>query len=71
MPSDARARPDDGPWLKMANKLTEGAERARQAGDTVASLVMAVRAAECLQIHRNLAEADRVLSDAAEGVGRG
>ena len=63
---------NDGPWLKMAGEMAKSAERARLAGDTVASLEMAVRAAECLQVHRNLTEADRVLSDrdAAEGVGR-
>ena len=73
MPSDARARPEDGKWLKMADEMAKSAERARLAGDTVASLAMAACAAQCLRVHRNLTEADRILSDrdAAEGVGRG
>lgn len=45
--------------LKEAERLTAGAERARQEGDTVASIVLATWAAQLLQINRLLEPGDR------------
>ncbi|MEO1314992.1 MAG: hypothetical protein AAFW01_00105 [Pseudomonadota bacterium] len=46
--------------LKEAERLTAGAERARQEGDTAASIVLATWAAQLLRI-------DRLLSPAPSG----
>ena len=40
--------------LQIAHELTQGAERARIAGDTVASLALATKAAEYLQLAKLL-----------------
>jgi hypothetical protein len=42
-------------WAEQANELAAAAERARLAGDVVASIVLAIKAAECAQISRLLA----------------
>lgn len=44
------------PAMTIAIELTEAAERARVAGDTVASIVLAVKAAEYLQLAKLLAD---------------
>lgn len=41
-------------WLRMAEGLAKAAEEARLAGDTNASLELAVVAAQYLQVARNL-----------------
>lgn len=43
--------------VQIAHELAQGAERARLAGDTVASLAMATKAAEYLQLARILEDA--------------
>ena len=43
-------------WIAEAKKLIEGAERARLAGDDVAFIALATKAAECAQIARLLSE---------------
>lgn len=45
-------------WLDEAAALTEGAKQAKLAGDMVAFTALITLAAGCLQIARNLAEAD-------------
>lgn len=41
-------------WLDCSRELAGDAEKARQAGEVVLSIALAVRAAECLQIHKLL-----------------
>lgn len=43
-------------WADIAVKLAKGAERAHQEGDETASLVLALKAAECLMIAKALEE---------------
>ena len=43
--------------VEIAQWLTDGAEKARQAGDVAASLALAVKATEYLQLARILQEA--------------
>ena len=42
--------------MDVAQELTAGAERARRAGDTVASIALACKAAEYLQLARLLGD---------------
>lgn len=44
-------------WLDVANEAIELANEARVAGDVTTSLAASVYAAQCLQMHRNLADA--------------
>lgn len=41
-------------WADIAMKLAKGAERAHEAGDETASLVLSLKAAECLMIAKAL-----------------
>lgn len=41
-------------WLEQAEILTDGAKRASEAGDHVAFIILATRAAECVQIAKLL-----------------
>lgn len=46
-------------WAEMGSRLADAAEKARQAGDTAASLALAVRAAQATQIARLLPDSHR------------
>ena len=41
-------------WAEIAKELADGAERARVAGDQVAAIALATKAAECAKIARLL-----------------
>ena len=49
-------------WLRIAEGLSDAAERARVAGDVDASFKLAMVAAQYLQVARNLDRAGRHLS---------
>lgn len=53
-------------WLEAADRYTVAAEMAKAAGDDVAFIALIVRAAECVQIARNLQQADAMISAAEE-----
>ena len=41
-------------WLDEAEDLSRGAQKAMEEGNILGSLALALTAAKCLQIHRNL-----------------
>lgn len=56
-------------WLEQADALTRAADKARLAGDPGASIALAIVAAQCLEIARNLDQAERLLGSPTGGDG--
>lgn len=53
-------------WLEIADAYIAAAERARLAGDTAASLALALKGAQYLQVARSLERSEALLRKASQ-----